>query len=216
MKAVSYKQRNGAHKGLVTRTSTWSFMVSESTASQWALILCCCCSLTKACSTLCNPMNCSMPGFSVLHYFQEFAQTHVHWAGDAVQPSHPLLSPSPPACHLSQHQGLSSESALHIRCPNYWTFGFSISPSNEYSGLVSFRIDWFDCLAVQGTLQSLFQHRNSKAAILQHSAFFMIQLSHLCMTTGWDYVSFLQFQVSEPFALKLLKSNSLFFFFSLS
>ena len=171
MKAVSYKQRNGGHKGLVTRTSTWSFTVSESTASPMSsdsLLL----FLTKACSTLCNPMNCSMPGFSVLHYFQEFAQTHVHWAGAAVQPSHPLLSPSPPACHLSQHQGLSSESALHIRWPNYWSFGFSISPSNEYSGLVSFRIDWFDCLAVQGTLKRIFS-----STIIQKQQFFNTQPS---------------------------------------
>ena len=137
---------------------------------QWALILCC--SLTKVCPTLCNPMNCSMLGFSVLHYFQEFAQTHVHWAGGAIQPSHPLLSASPPACRLSQPQGLFSESALHIRWPNYWSFNFSISPSNEYSGLISFRIDWFDYLAVQGSLKRVFF-----STIIQKHQFFNTQPS---------------------------------------
>ena len=98
------------------------------------------------------------PGFPVLHYLLELAQTPVHWVGDAIQPSHPLSSASSPALHLSQHQGLASESALHIRWPKYWSFSFSISPSNEYSGLISFRMDWFDLLAVQGTLKSLLQH----------------------------------------------------------
>ena len=104
--------------------------------------------------------------------------------GDAVQPSHLLSSPSPPAFNLSQHQDLSNESVFHIRWPKYWSFSFSISPSNEYSGLFSFRIDWFDLLAVQGTLKSLLQHHSSKASILQHSGFFRVQLSHPYMTTG--------------------------------
>ena len=111
----------------------------------------------------------------------KFTQTHVYWVGDAIQPSHPLLSPSPPAFTLSQHQGLSSESVLCIRWPKYRSF--SISPSNEYSGLISFKIDWFD-LAVQGTLKSFLQHHSSKASILHCSTSFMVQLSHPYMTTG--------------------------------
>ena len=104
------------------------------------------------------------------------------WVGDAIQPSHPLLSPSPPALNASQHQGFSSESALHIKWPKNWSFSSSISPSNEYSGLISFRMDWFDLLVVQGTLKSPLQLHNS--SVLWHSAFFMVQLSHLYMITG--------------------------------
>ena len=115
---------------------------------------CCCCSVSQSCLTLGNPMDCSMPGLPV-YCFPEFAQTHVHWVGDAIPPSHPLLSPSSPAFNLSQHQGLSSESALCIRWPKYWNFSLSLSPSNEYSGLISFRMDWLDLLAVQGILKSL-------------------------------------------------------------
>ena len=101
----------------------------------------------------------------------ELAQTHVHWVSDAIQPSHPLSSPSPPAFNLSQHQGLYSESVLHIRWPNYWRFSFSISSSNEYSGLTSFRIDWFDLFAVQVTLKSF-----SNTTVQKHQ-FFRAQLS---------------------------------------
>ena len=108
----------------------------------------------------------------------EFAQTHVHWVDDAIQPSHLLSSPFSPTLNLSQHRVFSSESVLHIRWPKYWRFGFSISPSNEYSGLISFRMDWLDRLAVQGYLKSLVQHHSRKASILQCSAFFMVQLSH--------------------------------------
>ena len=104
---------------------------------------------------LCNPTDCSTPGFPVLHRLLELAHTHVHQAGDATQPSCPLSSPSPPAFSLSQCQVLSNESALHIRRPEYWSFSFSVSPSNEYLGLISFRINWFDLLALQGTLKSL-------------------------------------------------------------
>ena len=125
-----------------------------------------------------------MPRVLVLNYLPEFAQTHVHWIDDPIKPSHPLLPPSPPALNLSQYQGLFQESALHIRWPKYWSFSFSISPSNEYSGLIFFGIDWFDLLALQGTLKSLLQHHSSKASILQHLAFFMVQLSHLYMTSG--------------------------------
>ena len=96
----------------------------------------------------------------------------------SIQPSHPLSSPSPPAFSLPQHQGLSNESALCIRWPKYWSFSFSISPSNEYSGLISFRMDWLHFLIVQGTIKSLLQHHSSKASILRRSAFFMVQLWH--------------------------------------
>ena len=122
-------------------------------------------------------------------------QTHSHWIGDAIQPSHPLSSPSPPAFNLSRLQGLFKWVGLCIRWPKYWSFSFSISPSNEYSVLSYFRIDWFNLLAVQGTLKSLLQHHSSKASILQCSAFFMVQLSHPYMTTGktialtmWSFV----------------------------
>ena len=141
-----------------------------------------CCSVAQSCPTLCDPMDCSVPGLPVLHHLLEFAQTHVHWISDAMQPSHPLLSPSPPALNASQHQGFSSESALHIKWPKNWSFSSSISPSNEYSGLISFRMDWFDLLVVQGTLKSPLQLHNS--SVLWHSAFFMVQLSHLYMITG--------------------------------
>ena len=114
----------------------------------------------------------------VHHQPLEFTQTHVHRVSDAIQPSHPLLSPSPPAFNLSQHQGLLNESAFHIRWPKYWTFSFNISPSSEHPGLISFRMDWLDLLAAQGTLKSLLQHHGSKASILLHSTSFIVQLSH--------------------------------------
>ena len=129
-------------------------------------------------------MDCSMPGLPVLHYLLELAQTHVHWVGDAIQPSHPL---SPLLLLPLIFPGIrvfSNESALLIRWPKYWSFSFSISPSNEYSVLISFRIDWVDVFAVPGTLKSLLQHHSSKASILQYSAFFTVQLSHPYMTTG--------------------------------
>ena len=113
-----------------------------------------------------DPMDCSTPGLPVHHQCLELAQTHVHRVCDAIRPSHPLSSPSP-AFNFSQHQGLFQESVLHIRWPKYWSFSFSISPSNEYSGLNSFRMDWLDLLAVQGTLKSLLQYHSSKASILQ-------------------------------------------------
>ena len=136
----------------------------------------CCCSASQLCPILCDPMDCSAPGLPVLHHLPEFAQTHVHWVSDAIQPSQPLLPPSPLAFNLSQHQGLSSESALHIRWPNNWSFSFSISPSNKYSGLSSFRIHWFDLLAVQRTLKNFVQHHSLKVSIARCSAFFMVQL----------------------------------------
>ena len=129
-------------------------------------------------------MNCSTPGLPVHHQLPEFTQTHVHWVGDAIQPSHPLSSPSPPAPNSSQHQSFSNESTLRMRWPKYWSFSFSIIPSKQHPGLISFRMDWLDLLAVQGTLKSLLQHHSSKASGLHHSAFFTVQLSHPYMTTG--------------------------------
>ena len=127
--------------------------------------------------SLCDPMNCSTPGLPVHHQLPEFTQTHLHRVGDAIQPSHPqcplfLLPPIPPGIRV-----FSNEPLLRMRWPKYWSFSFSISPSSEYSGLISFRIDWFDLLAVQETLKSLHQHHSSKVSILWHSAFFMIQLT---------------------------------------
>ena len=113
-------------------------------------------SVAQSCPTLCDPMDCSMPDFPVHHQLPELAQTHVHWVSSAIQPSHPLLSSSPPAFNLGPSiRVFSNESVLHIRWPKYWSFSFSISPSNECSGFISFRIDWFDSLAVPRTLKSL-------------------------------------------------------------
>ena len=122
-------------------------------------------------------------GLPVHHQFLEFTQTHVYWVSDAIQSSHLLSSPSPPALNLSQSQRLSNESAPRMRWPKYWSFTFNISPSNEHPGLI-FRMDWLDLFAVQGTLKRLLQHHSSKASILWHSAFFTVQLSHPYMTTG--------------------------------
>ena len=107
-------------------------------------------------------MDCSTPGFPAHHQLPEFTQTHVHWAGDAIQPSHPLSSPSPPPSIFPRIRVFLNESVLCIKWPKYWSFSFSISPSNEYSGLISFRMDWLDLLAVQGTLKGLLQHHSSK------------------------------------------------------
>ena len=160
-------------------------------------------------------MNCSTPGVPVFYYLLEFAQTHVH----CVMPSnylifcHPLLLPS----IFPSIRVFSNETALHIRWPKYWSF--SINPSNEYSGLISFRMDWFDLLVVQGTLKSLLQHYRPKASILWHSVCFMVQFSHLYMTTGktialtrWTFVS----KVMSLLFNMLSQSEStlsLFFFF---
>ena len=133
---------------------------------------------------LCNPTNHSRPGLPVHHQLLEFIQTQVHPVGDAIQPSHPLSSPSPPAPIPPSIRVFSNESTLRMRWPKYWSFILSISPSNEHPGLISFRMDWLDLLAVQGTLKSLLQHHTSKASIPQRSAFFTVPLSHPYMTTG--------------------------------
>ena len=140
-------------------------------------------SVAQLCPTLSDSMDCSAPGLCFHHQLPELTQTRVHWVDYAIQPSHPLSSPSP-AFSLSSIRVFSDESVLCIRCPKYWSFSFSISPSNEYSGLISFRMDWLNLLTVQGTLKSLLQHHSSKASILWCSAFFIIQLSHPYMTTG--------------------------------
>ena len=138
-----------------------------------------------SCVRLCNPMSRSTPGLPVHHQLPESTQTHVHWVGDAIQPSYPLSSLLLlPSIFSSIRVFFSNESVLRIRWPKYWRFSFSISPSNEYSGLISFRIDWLDLLAVQGTLKSLLQHHSSNSSILQCSAFLIVQLSHPYMTTG--------------------------------
>ena len=138
-----------------------------------------CCSVAQSCPTLLDPIDCSTPGFPVLHHLPEFARTHVHWVDDVIQPSYPrsplLLLPS----IFPSIRVFSSESALHIRWPKYWSFSFSISPSSEYSTLISIRIDWFDLLAVQGTIKSLLQHHNLRASVLQLSTFF-VSSSHIC------------------------------------
>ena len=137
-------------------------------------------SVLFSCSVMsdCDPMDCSTPGFPVHHQLPEFAQTHVHQVRDAIQPSHPLSCPSPVLSVFPSMRVFSNESVLHIRWPKYWSFSFSMSPSNEYSRLISLRIDLFDLLALQGTLKSLLQHYSSKASILQCSAIFTVQLSH--------------------------------------
>ena len=133
-------------------------------------------SVTQSCPTLCDPIYCSMPGFPVHHQLLEPTKTHVHPVSDAIQPSYPQSSPSPPAFNLSQHQVFSNESVLHTGWPKYWSFSFRISPSSEYLALISFRIDRLNRLTVQGILESLLQHYSSKASIIWHSAFFIVQL----------------------------------------
>ena len=159
-------------------------------------------------------MGCSKPGFPVLHCLPEFAHIFVHQVSDAICPSQPLLPCSLFAINLSQHQGLFQQVDSSHQVANYWSFSFSISPSSEYSGLISFRIDWFDLLAVQGTLKSLLQHHGSKASILWCSVFFMVQLSHPYVTTGktialtrWTFVSkvmSLLFNTLSRFAIAFL------------
>ena len=145
-------------------------------------LLCCCFSVTQSCLTLCNPKDCSMPGLPVLHNLLGFAQSH---STESLMPANHLILCCPLLLLPSIFPSIRvfpNESLLPIRWPKYWSF--SISPSNEYSELISFRIDWFDLFAVQGTLMTLLQHHSSKASSLWHSAFFIVQLSHPYMTNG--------------------------------
>ena len=141
-------------------------------------------SVTQLCSTLCDPMDCSMPGLPVHHQLLEFTQTHVHRVGDSIQPSHPLSYPSPPALNLSQHQGLFKWVSSSHQVTKVLEFQLQHHPSNEHPGLISFRMDWLDLLAVQGALKSLLQHHTSEASILPRSAFFIVQLSPPYTTSG--------------------------------
>ena len=142
-------------------------------------------SVAQSCPILCELVDCSTPGLPVHHQLPEFTQTH--FIDESVMPSNYLIPCCPLLLLLSifpRIRVFSKESALPIRWPKYWSFSFNISPSNEHSELISIRMDWLDLLTVQGTLKSLLQHHSSKASILQHSAFFIIQLSHPYMTTG--------------------------------
>ena len=137
-------------------------------------------SVAQSCPILCDPMDHSTPGLPVHHQLPESTQTHVHRVGDAILCRCFVILPS----IFPSNRVLSNESALCIRWPKYWSFSFSISPSNEHPGLISFIMDWLDLLAVQGTLKSLLQHHHSKASILWRSAFFMVQFSHPYMNSG--------------------------------
>jgi len=157
---------------------------------------------TLSCLTLCDPIDYSTPGFPVLHYLPEFAQIHVYWVDHSIQSTHPLLPPFS-SCPQSFP---ASESFPVKRWPKYWSFSLSISPSNEV--LISFRIDLFDLLAIQGSLKSLLQHHSSKASILWCSAFFMVQLSHPYITTGktialtiWTFVGKVMFLLFNTLSL---------------
>ena len=144
-------------------------------------------SVAQSCPTLCDPMNRSTPGLPVHRQLPEFTQTHVHWVGEAIQPSYSLQSPSPPAPNPSQHQSLFqwvSSSHEVAKVLEFQLQHQSFQDWSEHPGLISFRMDWLDLLAVQGTLKRLLQHHSSKASILRHSAFFTVQLSHPYMTTG--------------------------------
>ena len=138
-------------------------------------------SVTQSCLILCDPMNCSTPDLPVHHQPLEFTQTHVHQVSVAIQPSVVPFSSCPQSLPAS---GCFPMNHLQVRWPNYWSFSFSISPSSEHPGLISFRMDWLGLLAVQGTLKSLLQHHSSKASILRRSTFFLIQLSHPYVITG--------------------------------
>ena len=142
-------------------------------------------SVAQSCPTLCDPMDCNTPGFPVLHQLPKLAQTHVHLVSDAIQPSHSSVAPFSSCSQSFLASGSFPKSwFFQSGSHKYWSFSFSICPSNEYSRLIFFRINWFDLLVVQGTLKSLLQHHSSKASVLQQSAFLMVQLSYPYMTAG--------------------------------
>ena len=162
----------------------------------------CCCLVTKSCLILCDLMNCSTPDLSVLHYLSDFAQTHVHWVADAIQWSHPLSCPSPPALNLSQNQGLFQWVGSSHQRAKVLKLQLQHQSFNEYSGLISFRIDWSD-LAVHGSLKGLLQYHSLKASVLKHSIFFIAQLSHPYTTTGKTIALTRQTFVSKVMSLLL-------------
>ena len=142
-------------------------------------------SVAQSCPTLCDPINCSTPGLPIHHQLPESLLRLM--SNESVMPSNHLILCCPLLLSLSNFSSIrvfSKESVLHIRWPKYWSFSFGISPSNEHPGLISFRMDWLDLFAVQGSLKSLLQHHSSKASILWHWVFFIVQLSHPYMTTG--------------------------------
>ena len=147
-------------------TSQWSGKEKSGPTSS-CCCCCCCCSVPKMHPTLCDPMDCCMPGFPILSQLPEFVHFHIHWVGDAIQPFHPLLPPFPSCPNLSQHQVFSNELALCIRWPKYWSFSFSISPSNDYSELISFRMDWLDLLVLSNGLSRVF----SSTTVRKHQLF---------------------------------------------
>ena len=150
-------------------------------------------------------MNCSTPGLPVHHQLPEFTQTHIHRVGGAIQPSHPLLSPSPPAPVPPSIRVFSNESTLRMRWPKYWSFSFSIIPSKEHPGLISFRMDWLDLLAVQGTLKSLLQHHTSKASILQCSfMLYLYEMTDVQSTNCWNHFMIYRGQITVLYTLTLL------------
>ena len=172
---------------IIPMNSTLSHLISHNSSNiKGSMPLnICFSSVAQSSLTLWDPMNRNTPGLPVHHQLPEFTQTHVHRVDDAIQPSYPLSSPSPPAPNPSQHQSpFQWVNSSHEVAKAYWSFSFSISPSNEHPGLISFRMDWLDLLAVQGTLKSLLQHHSSKASILRHSPFFIVQFSHPYITTG--------------------------------
>ena len=158
---------NGVHMEEAYLPNSSDFMIKIKYHGQFG-------SVAQSYPTLCDFMDCSTPGLCVHHHLPQLAQTHVHQVSDAIQPAHPLSSPSLPGPIPPSIRVFSNESTLHMRWPKYWSFHFSINPSSEHPGLISFRMDWLNLLAVQGTLKSLLQHHSSKASMLWHSAFFTV------------------------------------------
>ena len=177
----------------------------ENRSHRQILECCCCCSVAQWCLTLCHPMDCSIPGFLVLHHLLEFCSNSFSlswWCHPTISSS---VVPFSSVFNLSQHQDLFLMSWLFSNeLPKFWSFSFSISPFNEYSGLIFYRTDWIDLLAVQRTLRSLLQHHSSKATLLQRWVFFMVQLSHPYMTTGKTIALTWQTFVGKVISLLLL------------
>ena len=158
------------------------------------------CLVTQLCPTLCHHMDCSMPGFPVLHHLQDLAQIYVHWVNDAIQSDHPLSSPSS-AFNLFQHQDLIQWLHASYQVVKVLELQLQHHPSNEYSGLISFRMAWLGLFAVQGILKSLLQHHSSKMSILWHSDYFTVQLSHLYVTSGKTIALTIQTSIGKIMSL---------------